>query len=138
MNFSKGCGLQNGFAAVTNATSGGGQSMLSGVDPGAVKPDPWAYANPAGLTAGSVTDAGAATESDCGKFIASVELESSISDGKSSHIYSGISTLGGIVQFNGTYSGIAQVFDLDFYAQSTVVIGLDMSPRGTGTFTIST
>ena len=140
MDYSRGCGLQNGFAALTN-TSFGGQSMLSGVDPDADKPDPWAYANPAGTTAGSIADTGllaTATPSNCGKFIASVELESSLSDGRSSHIYSGISTLGGIVQFSGTYSGIAQVYDLDFYGQSTVVIGLDMSPRGTGTFTIST
>ena len=136
-NYSKGCGIQNGFAAVSNAATGGGMSMLSGVDPGAVKADPWAYANPTGASAGSVSGAGVATASSCGKFIATVELESSVSDGKSSHIYSGISTLGGIVQFNGTYSGTAQVFDLDFFAQSTVVIGLDMSPRGTGTFTIS-
>jgi len=133
-NFTKGCGLQNGFARVTNTTSGGGMSMLSGVDPGAVKYSPFSVVAPVGTTAGSVTDAGVATASNVGTFIATVEMESSVSDGKSSHIYSGINTLGSVLQFNGEYVAQPDGYDVDFFAQSTVVIGLDM--RGTAMFTV--
>jgi len=128
-NFTKGCGLQNGFVKVTNETNGGGM-----VDPGAVKASPFSAVAPAGTSAGSVTNAGVASASSVGTFIATVEMESSVSDGKSSHIYSGINTLGSVLQYSGEYVDQGTGFDVDFFAQSTVVIGLDM--KGTAMFTV--
>ena len=87
--------------------------------------------------AGAVGDGGAITKSNVGFFVASIELESGISDGKSSHIYSGISTLASTVQFLGKYDVVAApgAYTLDFFSNFTVLISLNM--RGTGVYSVS-
>jgi hypothetical protein len=94
--------------------------------------------NPAGTTAGNSVNLNttAATASDIGTFLAQIELESGLSDGKSSHIYSGISTLASTVQlvatFDGTGTGGASV---DVFANYTVLLSLNMA--GTGVWSVS-
>jgi hypothetical protein len=71
-----------------------------------------------------------------GTFVASVELESMA--GKSSSIYSGISTIGAVVMYRGVYTTPAAVtYDLSFFCQSTILLTLDMSPSGLGTYVVS-
>lgn len=74
-------------------------------------------------------------EANTGTFVCGVELESMA--GKSSNIYSGISTIGSVVQFRGVYTapGAATTFALAFYAQSTILLTLDMG--GLATFVVS-
>ena len=87
--------------------------------------------------AGSVGVAGAVEKSNVGFFVASIELESGISDGKSSHIYSGISTLASTVQFLGKYdvANAGDAYTIDFFSNFTVLISLNM--RGTGVYSVS-
>lgn len=140
VNFNAGNAFTNGFegADVLNAI-GVGFSMFANVQPRANKEPKYPFNdnNPAGETAGdSVALAAAATPSDIGTFLAQIELESGLSDGKSSHIYSGISTLASTVQlvatFDGTGTGGASV---DVFANYTVLMSLNMA--GTGVWSIS-
>ena len=140
VNFNAGNAFTNGFGpAEIVGGIGIGFSMFANVQPRANKepPYPFSDANPAGITAGdSVNLANAATASDIGTFLAQIELESGLSDGKSSHIYSGISTLASTVQlvatFDGTGTGGASV---DVFANYTVLMSLNMA--GTGVWSIS-
>ena len=140
VNFNAGNAFTNGFGpAEIVGGIGIGFSMFANVQPRANKepPYPFSDANPAGITAGdSVNLANAATASDIGTFLAQIELESGLSDGKSSHIYSGISTLASTVQlvatFDGTGTGGASV---DVFANYTVLLSLNMA--GTGVWSIS-
>jgi len=140
VNFNAGNAFTNGFegADVLNAI-GVGFSMFANVQPRANKEPKYPFNdnNPAGETAGdSVALAAAATPSDIGTFLAQIELESGLSDGKSSHIYSGISTLASTVQlvatFDGSGTGGASV---DVFANYTVLMSLNMA--GTGVWSIS-
>jgi hypothetical protein len=91
---------------------------------------------PDGLTAGGAVAGGDATPSDIGTFVVATEFESGLSDGKSSTIYSGISTIASVVQWVGKYANAtAESFTLDFYAQYTVLLSLDT--RGSGVWSIS-
>jgi len=140
VNFNAGNAFTNGFegADVLNAI-GVGFSMFANVQPRANKEPKYPFNdnNPAGETAGdSVALAAAATPSDIGTFLAQIELESGLSDGKSSHIYSGISTLASTVQlvatFDGSGTGGASV---DVFANYTVLMSLNMA--GTGVWSVS-
>ena len=76
------------------------------------------------------------SEATTGTFVASVELESMA--GKSSSIYSGISTIGAVVMYRGVYTTPAAVtYDVSFFCQNSILITLDMSPTGLGTFVVS-
>jgi len=86
-------------------------------------------------TAGVVgADAAATTAGNIGSALYGCEFETGLSDGKSSTIYSGVSTLASNVQFLGKYSGSAEA-TLDFFAQYSVLLSLDM--RGGGVFSVS-
>ena len=73
-------------------------------------------------------------ETKTGQFVAAIELESMA--GKSSNLYSGISTIGSVVQFRGIYSAAPAITtNLMFFAQSTILLSLDMG--GLGTYVVS-
>ena len=142
VDFKKGSGINNGFAGVAN--QGYGQTQISGVDPSADKAAAFMLvgATASGTTAGSAAAAaaagaalGTATASDVGTFLASTEFESGLSDGKSATIYSGISTIASTVQWRGVYGAHAAAFDVDFFAQFTTLLSLDM--KGSAVWSIS-
>lgn len=132
VNFREGCGLQNGVVQGTNTNTL--VSAFNGADPSVELPYPYTL-DGAGSTAGVLKSDGASTISDVGTFLASVEFESALSDGKSSTLYSGISTISSTTQFRGEYDISAEAAQLDFFAQYSVLLSLDM--RGTGVWSIS-
>jgi hypothetical protein len=134
-DFKKSSTFNNGFVSV-GATIPVGTSALTGDAPNIAKSACFMEPNPDGLTAGSASAAGVvAVASNVGTFLAATEFESGLSDGKSSTIYSGISTIASVVQFLGKYSVVASAFTLDFFAQYTVLLSLDT--RGSGVWSIS-
>jgi hypothetical protein len=103
---------------------------------------PFNDADPDGTTAGNSVQlnadpaTNAVTASDIGTFLASIELESAISNGKSSHIYSGVSTLASTVQLVTKHSAaVPGVCSIDTFANFTILMSLNM--RGTGVFSVS-
>ena len=139
VDFRKGNCLLNGYAASAAVGTAGvvpvGTGALSGNAPDVVKNDCFAQLDGAGTTAGTAVVANAAADSNVGTFLAACEFESGLSDGKSSHIYSGISTIASVVQYKGTYSGAQAAANVDFFAQHTIMISLDM--RGSGVYAVS-
>jgi hypothetical protein len=133
-DFKKSATFNNGFAAI--GTLGVGTSALSGDAPDIAKSGCFMLPFPTGTLAGAAAAAGtAATASNIGTFLVATEFESGLSDGKSSTIYSGISTIASVVQFLGQYAGQVHPYTLDFYAQYTVLLSLDT--RGSGVWSIS-
>jgi hypothetical protein len=131
-NFNKGNALMSGF--VWSAQDASGSGFIGGNIPETVLSNPYALESPAGTIAGDSSAADAAAgSSNIGTYLTAVELESGISDGKSSQIYSGISTTGSTVQFLGKYNA-AVASQIDFYAQYTVLLSLNM--RGTGVISV--
>ena len=134
-DFTRGSNVNVGYAAV--GTLGVGTSDLSGVAPDVekIKSYTLSAADATGTTAGASADSGtAATASDIGTFVAGCEFESSLSDGKSSNIYSGISTIASTIQYKGVYAAGTEACQLDFFAVYTVLLSLDMN--GLGVFQI--
>tara|TARA_R110002012_G_scaffold98492_2_gene236121 strand:- start:545 stop:1933 length:1389 start_codon:yes stop_codon:yes gene_type:complete len=90
---------------------------------------------PFGLNTGNGADL--TTSGSVGTFVASVELESLAH--KSDVLYSGLDTIGSIVQYRGVYTGSGAnkvACDVFFYARNSVLISLDT--RGANVFVIST
>ena len=134
-DFKKSAAFNNGFVNV-GATIPVGTGALSGNAPGIAKSGCFMEPFPTGTSAGSSSAAGVvATDSNIGTFLVATEFESGLSDGKSSTIYSGISTIASVVQFLGKYAGQVHPYTLDFYAQYTVLLSLDT--RGSGVWSIS-
>ena len=136
VDFKKGSTFNNGY--VGGATAGYGQTQISGVDPSITKAKAFMLIADAasGSTAGSASAAGAqAISSNVGKFVASTEFESGLSDGKSATIYSGISTIASTVQWKGVYGVHTADYNLDFFAQFTTLLSLDM--KGSAVWSIS-
>lgn len=136
VNFQKSSTFNNAFTPV--GTLGVGVTSLSGIAPSVEKAKSFMVIADAdsGSTAGASAVAGtAATASNVGKFIASTEFESGLSDGKSAHIYSGVSTIASTVQWKGSYGAHTAAYNLDFFAQFTVLLSLDM--RGSGVWAVS-
>jgi hypothetical protein len=141
VDFTSGSGLNNGFTA--GGVGGAlnlGFSRSANLKPnyGTILQDPYQLDDPAGTSAGAIGTglAVAATPSDVGSFLCACELESGLSDGRSSHVYSGISTLASTVQYVATYSGAVNAdITVDFFAQYTVLMSLSMA--GTGTWSVS-
>ena len=94
---------------------------------------------PAGTTAGATSSTAgnvtAATASTIGTAVYGCEFETGLSDGKSSHIYSGVSTLASNVQALLKYDSAHVAAQLDFFAQFSVLLSLDM--KGSGVFSVS-
>jgi hypothetical protein len=141
VDFNSGSGLNNGFTAggITGATAlGFSRSANLKPNSGTILLDPFQTDNPSGTSAGAAGAALAdvADSSSVGTFLCAVELESGVSDGKSSHIYSGVSTLASTVQYVGTYSGAVNAdITVDFFANYTLLMSLAMN--GTGVWSIS-
>ena len=141
VDFTSGSGLNNGFTAggITNATAFGfSRSANLKPNSGTILQDPFQLDDPAGTNAGATGAAlaDAASASDIGSFLCAVELESGVSDGKSSHIYSGVSTLASTVQYVATYSGAVNAdITVDFFGNYTILMSLAMG--GTGTWSVS-
>jgi len=93
----------------------------------------WNCAVGDGLTTG-MTDADALTT--IGSFILAIELETGCSAGRSDRLYSGISTISSVVQYKGTYSSSSIAATLDFFAQFTVLLTLNMRQTGVWSITI--
>jgi len=74
-------------------------------------------------------------QTDIGSFVLAIELETGCSAGRSDRLYSGISTISSVVQYKGTYSG-AQDALVDFFAQFTVLLTLNMRQTGVWSITI--
>jgi hypothetical protein len=91
--------------------------------------DPYSTDTNTGLSAGT-----AVLASNIGSFITAVEMDF-LSDGKSERLYGGVSTIGSTVTYRGVYGAAAQACQLDFFAQFTVLVSLNM--RGTGVFSVS-
>ena len=140
VDFRKGNCILNSYAAASATqapanTNPLGTGALSGNAPGVVKNDCFRQLDGAGTTAGTAGLNAAAVSSNVGTFLAACEFESGLSDGKSSHIYSGISTIASVVQYKGTYGGVHAAANVDFFAQHTIMISLDM--RGSGVYAVS-
>lgn len=136
-DFKKSSAFNNGFVAIGAGGDnfGVGAGALSGDAPGQAKSICFMEGFPGGTTAGAAVAGGDATPSNVGTFLVATEFESGLSDGKSSTIYSGISTIASVVQFLGKYAGQAHPYTLDFFAQYTVLLSLDT--RGSGVWSIS-
>lgn len=65
-----------------------------------------------------------------GSFILAIELETGCSAGRSDRLYSGISTVSSVVQYKGTYGAGAIAATLDFFAQFTILLTLNMRQTG--------
>ena len=134
VNFKQGASINIGLAAV--GVLGVGTSDLSGVAPDVAKRQSFVLtkAQATGASSGAAAVSGtAATASSVGTFVASCEFESSISDGKSSSIYSGISTIASALSYRGVYANeVPEAAQIDFFACYTVLLSLDM--RGLGVF----
>jgi len=90
---------------------------------------------PFGLNTGGNADL--TTSGGIGTFVASIELESLAH--KSDVLYSGLDTIGSIVQYRGNYTGGGAgklACDVYFFARNSVLISLDT--RGANVFVIST
>lgn len=102
---------------------------------GAILPanNAWNNAIGTGLVQGiKATD----TLTTVGSFILAIELETGCSAGRSDRLYSGISTISSVVQYKGTYSSSSIAATLDFFAQFTVLLTLNMRQTGVWSITI--
>ncbi len=76
------------------------------------------------------------TVTTVGSFILAIELETGCSAGRSDRLYSGISTISSVVQYKGTYAATSIAATLDFFAQFTVLLTLNMRQTGVWQITI--
>jgi hypothetical protein len=128
VDFNKGSGFQNGVVAGTVAGTTVG--ALSGINPAVAKSGCYTLKDGAGLQAGA-----AGTASNIGTFVIGTDFENGLSVNRSATIYSGVSTIASNVQWVGTYSNVHEAAQVDFFAQFTVLLSLDM--RGSGVYAIS-
>lgn len=141
LDWRSGSAFTNGFKGAEIAGAQGvGFSMFANIQPRvALEPEyPFNDEDPDGTTAGDAVNLNtdAATPSNIGTFLASIELESAISNGKSSHIYSGVSTLASTVQLVTKHSAaVPSDCSIDCWANFTILMSLNM--RGTGVYSVS-
>jgi hypothetical protein len=136
VDYNKGCGLSNGTVLV-NVSGGIVVGALSGIAPNVVKSACFMLKDGLGHTAGiaNASMVVAGTASDVGTFLISTDFENGLSVGKSATIYSGISTIASNVQFLGTYASPHLAAQIDWWAQFSVLLSLDM--RASGVYSIS-
>ncbi len=135
VDFRKGNNLNGGVVAAGNP---GQLSSFVGGDP-SKHPNNYIDNAPDGDNAGSTTGTAAAmtnaVPSNIGTAVYGCEFETGLSDGKSSHIYSGVSTLASNVQALLKYNSSTVASQIDFFAQFSVLLSLDM--KGSGVFSVS-
>lgn len=108
------------------ATLGNGEAIL---------PVNNAWNNAVG-TAGATGIVSTYSKTDVGSFVLAIELETGCSAGRSDRLYSGISTISSVVQYKGTYSSSSINAQLDFFAQFTILLTLNMRQTGVWAITI--
>jgi hypothetical protein len=135
VDFNKGSALNNGVA-ITTSTVPALVGALSGSNPNIAKSACFMLKDGAGTSAGVGIIAGAtAVASNIGTFMISTDFENGLSVGKSSSIYSGVSTIASSVQWLGTYSGAHAAAQVDFFACFSVLMTLNT--RGAAVWQIS-
>jgi len=78
-----------------------------------------------------LSNAGLGSATPTGSFVASIELENGTSAARSDRLYSGISTIGSVVQYIGTYNAnSAASATVDFFCHYTILCTLDMKRLG--------
>lgn len=127
-------GVDNG-ADPAVVTGGFIANPLSGVGGAIALQNPFSLNNANCTTAGLYSPNAAGTASNVGSYHFQLELESGLSRGATSHIYSGINTVGAVVQLATTYAGTNATFSVSVFAQSTVVVALDT--RASGNFMVA-
>ena len=137
VDFNKGTALNNGVVQVTAADAAGPMvGALSGTAPNVVKSACFMLKDGAGTQIGSAAAVTtAAAVSNIGTFMISTDFENGLSVGKSSSIYSGVSTIASSVQWLGTYSNAHAAAQVDFFACFSVLMTLNT--RGAGVWQIS-
>ncbi len=86
---------------------------------------------------GEVVGLGDEAITTVGSFVLAIELETGCSAGRSDRLYSGISTISSVVQYKGTYDGtVSDPATIDFFAQFTVLLTLNMRQTGVWSITI--
>jgi hypothetical protein len=138
-DFKLGNNLNNGVEPLNAQTPSAASvqpayGALSGIAPGLTKSNCFFLLDGDGDSAGTVSASGAAfgnaTASNVGTFLCSCEFENGISDGRSSHIYSGVSTISSNVQYKATYGAVHAAATIDFFSQFTVLLSLNMRRSG--------
>lgn len=137
VDFNKGSALNNGVVQVTAANAAGPMvGALSGIAPNVSKSACFMLKDGAGTQIGSAAAVTTATAvSNIGTFMISTDFENGLSVGKSSSIYSGVSTIASSVQWLGTYSNAHAAAQVDFFACFSVLMTLNT--RGAGVWQIS-
>lgn len=116
------------------AVSGGAANLKSnGLDGQSANGllEPYSFDTAAGTESGTTDVSG----SNIGSFITAVEMETGLSDGRSQRLYSGISTISSTVNYRGEYGAGNVAAQIDFFAQFTVLLSLNM--RGTAVWSVS-
>ena len=126
VNFDKQSSIQLGVKS--NASYSGNGTDAGGVVAGVL--EPYSFNTADGNEAGGID-----TDSNIGTFVTAVETETGLSDGKSARIYSGVSTISSTVNYRGQYANTSVAAQIDFFAQFTVMLSLNM--RGSGVWAIS-
>jgi hypothetical protein len=136
VDFNKGASLNNGVVQRVAATAGPMVGALGGVAPEVAKSPCFMLKDGAGTVAGDSTEAAAAdANSNIGTFIIGTDFENGLSVGKSSSIYSGVSTIASSVQWLGVYDAVHQAAQVDFFACFSVLMTLNT--RGAGVWQVS-
>ena len=76
------------------------------------------------LDSGTLGTPGTEATNEVGSFLMAQELEQQGSGG-SDRIFAGISTMGSVLQFLGTYATTPAAMTVDFFAQSTIMLTMD-------------
>ena len=136
VDFNKGASLNNGVVQRTAGAAGPMVGALGGVAPEVAKSPCFMLKDGAGTIAGdSTVVAAAAANSNIGTFIVGTDFENGLSVGKSSSIYSGVSTIASSVQWLGVYDAVHDAAQVDFFACFSVLMTLNT--RGAGVWQVS-
>jgi hypothetical protein len=76
------------------------------------------------------------TDALCGTYGVVIDTEA-LRTSDSDRLYSGLNTIGQVIAIQATYETVPAAMLVDCYGQFTMSILLDMSPSGTGTFTVA-
>ena len=76
------------------------------------------------------------TDALCGTYGVVIDTEA-LRTSDSDRLYSGLNTIGQVIAIQASYETVPAPMLVDCYGQFTMSILLDMSPSGTGTFTVA-